>query len=78
MELARLLEAAKFHGIFIADVLGETQKVDSGEIAADRVGGQADMMCSKDRWSQPLCRAHSCRSTIHWLLLRPCRPPREA
>ena len=45
VELAKLLEEAKFHGIFIADVLGNLTRVLELDVSADYCL-QGDTMCT--------------------------------
>jgi alkanesulfonate monooxygenase SsuD/methylene tetrahydromethanopterin reductase-like flavin-dependent oxidoreductase (luciferase family) len=71
-ELAQLLESAKFHGIFIADVLGWQYLAYHNKRVLNRATIQEDTMSTKDHAisTLQLSPVHSGLSTSHWLWSR--------
>ena len=77
-ELAQMLEKAKFHGIFIADVLGMLSPL-TGPVDP-MLTGQAVMMYTRapETRAPPRSLAPSGRSTSRCRSFRPWRPSRRA
>lgn len=70
VELAKLLESAKFHSIFIADVLGKKSSFARAIFICLYSVLQAVMMCTRGHeiLTLPLSRAHSGQSMNLWQL----------